>query len=60
MIKRVTFCLCFIVCAFVTDAQTMKWLCEPLYDTIEVLNDRLYLVSLDGKYGIFTLFGYVE
>lgn len=52
MVKRFTICLCLLVCAFVTDAQTMKWLCEPLYDTIEVLNDRLYLASKDGKYGV--------
>lgn len=52
MVKRFTICLCFLVCAFVTDAQTMKWLCKPLYDTIEVLNDRLYLASKDGKYGV--------
>ena len=59
MVKRFTICLCLLVCAFVTDAQTMKWLCEPLYDTIEVLNDRLYLVSLDGKYGILNNSGEV-
>lgn len=52
MFKRLAYSICFIVCAISASAQTMKWLCEPQYDDIKVLNKNLYLVAKDGKYGI--------
>lgn len=52
MLKRLAYSICFIVCALSASAQTMEWLCEPQYDDIKVLNEHLYLVAKDGRYGI--------
>ena len=52
MLKKLIFTIVFIVCTSLLDAQTMKWLCYPHFDRIEVLNERLYLVTKDSKYGI--------
>lgn len=57
MTKRLLYTICFIFCASFMNAQTMEWLSEPQYDKIEVLNDNLYLVSSDGKYGILDNYG---
>lgn len=49
--------ICFMVCALSVDAQIMKWVCRPQYEQIKVLNENLYMVGQDGKWGVVDLDG---
>lgn len=46
-----------MVCALSVDAQIMKWVCRPQYEQIQVLNENLYMVGQDGKWGIMDING---
>lgn len=49
--------ICFMICALSVDAQIMKWVCRPQYDHIRVLNERLYMVGQEGKWGVMDISG---
>ena len=57
MLKKLILAIVFIVCVSYAEAQTMKWLCGPRYDKIEILNERLYRATRDGKIGILNSSG---
>ena len=58
MIRKIffTLLLTFSFCASV-QAQIARWVVEPMYDSIEMIDGRLMKVSLNGKSGLLNING---